>query len=152
VTQLRPESCGSIHIKSPDLSIGPAIHPNFLSSAQDQDCIVKGMQIAREIVSQPAMQLYIESEMTPGFQVQSSSDWLTFARENGQTIYHPIGTCRMGEDSNAVVDSKLRVHGLIKLRIVDASIMPSMISGNIQAAVMMIAERGASLILEDARR
>ena len=90
--------------------------------------------------------------MNPGADVQSDDQWLDFARGNGQTIYHPIGTCRMGADSddNAVVDSRLRFKGLAGLRIVDASVIPAMVSGNTQAAVMMVAERGADLILEDA--
>jgi choline dehydrogenase-like flavoprotein len=87
--------------------------------------------------------------MSPGSQVQSDADWLSFARHNGQTIYHPIGTCRMGEDERAVVDLRLRVRGLEGLRVVDASVMPKMVSGNIQAAVMMVAEKAADLILED---
>ena len=84
--------------------------------------------------------------------MQSDDEWLDFARQNGQTIYHPIGTCRMGADPDAVTDSRLRVNGLDGLRVVDASVMPRMVSGNTQAAVMMVAERGAELILEDAAR
>jgi choline dehydrogenase-like flavoprotein len=109
------------------------------------------MQVARNIMAQPAMSRYVEQEMAPGSAVQSHADWLRFARENGQTIYHPIGTCRMGTDDNAVVDPSLKVRGLQGLRIVDASVMPAMVSGNTQAAVMMVAEKGADLILKDAR-
>ena len=151
VTQLRPESVGSIHVCSPDQLTGPAIRPNFLSSPVDQLCMVRSMQLARRIVSQPAMRPYVDFEMSPGETVNSDEDWLRFARANGQSIYHPIGTCRMGEDDSAVVDLRLKVHGLAGLRVVDASVMPKMVSGNIQAAVMMTAERGADLILEDAR-
>lgn len=148
VAQLRPESIGSIHAKSPDPLKEPSIRPNFLSSEVDQQCIVRSMQLARRIVGQPAMAKFIEREMSPGLQIMTDTDWLAFARENGQTIYHPLGTCRMGEDDGAVVDSRLRLRGLSGLRVVDASVMPKMVSGNIQAAVMMVAEKGASLILE----
>lgn len=152
VTQLRPESVGSIHARSADPHAAPTIRPNFLASEVDQQCIVRGMQIARRIVGQPAMQKYVECEMSPGSDVVTDADWLTFARENGQTIYHPIGTCRMGEDSDAVVDLRLRLRGLAGVRVVDASVMPRMVSGNTQAAVMMVAEKAADLILEDAGR
>ncbi|MDM0071666.1 GMC family oxidoreductase N-terminal domain-containing protein [Variovorax sp. J31P207] len=152
VTQLRPESVGTIHIKSPDPSAGPSIRPNFLSSPVDRECMVRSMQIARRIVERPALQRHVVEEMSPGIEVRSDADWLAFARQNGQTIYHPIGTCRMGEDDAAVVDLRLRVRGMSGLRIVDASVMPRMVSGNIQAAVMMVAEKAADLILEDASR
>jgi choline dehydrogenase-like flavoprotein len=149
VTQLRPQSIGTIHIKSPDASAGPSIRPNFLSDPVDQECMVRSMRIARRIVERPALHQHVSEEMSPGSQVQSDADWLSFARHNGQTIYHPIGTCRMGEDERAVVDLRLRVRGLEGLRVVDASVMPKMVSGNIQAAVMMVAEKAADLILED---
>lgn len=153
VSSLRPESKGSIHIRSTDPLAAPVIRPNLLAAKADQDSLIRGMQIARRIVERPAMSAYVDFEMNPGPHVQTHDEWLHFARSNGQTIYHPIGTCRMGSDSdaNAVVGPELKVHGLNGLRIVDASIMPSMVSGNTQAAVMMIAEKGADLILADAR-
>lgn len=150
VTQLRPESVGSIHVRSTDPGACPSIRPNFLASPVDRECMVRSMQIARRIVSRPPMQRYLVEEMSPGIGVQDDADWLAFARANGQTIYHPLGTCRMGEDEAAVVDSRLRLRGLQGLRVVDASVMPRMVSGNIQAAVMMVAEKGADHILEDA--
>ena len=150
VAQLRPESVGSIHIQSADLGRQPAIRPNLLSVQVDRDSLIGGMRAARRIVEQPAMQAYIDSELSPGTNVQSDEEWLDFARRNGQTIYHPIGTCRMGVDAAAVTDPRLRVKGLQGLRVVDASVMPRMVSGNTQAAVMMVAERGAELILQDA--
>ncbi len=150
VTQLRPESVGSIHARSRDPAAGPDIRPNFLGSPVDQQCMARSMQLARRIVAQPAMRDFIDHEMSPGEAVHSEADWISFARANGQSIYHPLGTCRMGEDDAAVVDLRLRVHGLGGLRVVDASVMPRMVSGNIQAAVMMTAEKGADLILEDA--
>lgn len=150
VAQLRPESVGSIHLKSADPLAGPSIRPNFLSAQIDRDSLVGGMKAARRIVGQPAMQRYIEAEVSPGAAVESDEQWLEFARRNGQTIYHPIGTCRMGSDAAAVTDVRLRVNGVTGLRVVDASVMPKMVSGNTQAAVMMVAERGAEMILEDA--
>lgn len=150
VAQLRPESTGTIHIKSGDPYAGPAICPHFLRARVDQECLVRGMQIARRIVGQPSMQRYVDYEMSPGEDTGSFDEWLDFARRNGQTIYHPIGTCRMGADEDAVTDLRLRVQGIDGLRIVDASVMPRMVSGNTQGAVMMVAEKGADMILEDA--
>ena len=152
VTQLRPESVGSIHIKSLDPAASPSIRPNFLASPVDQQCMVRSMEIVRRIVAQPAMQRYAANELSPGPSVATDADWLNFSRENGQTIYHPLGTCRMGADAAAVVDVRLKLRGLAGLRVVDASVMPKMVSGNIQAAVMMVAEKGCDLILEDAAR
>jgi choline dehydrogenase-like flavoprotein len=146
VTQLRPESVGSIHVQSPDPTRAPAIRPNFLAARRDQEALIAGMRIARNIMGQSAISSFIEHEMSPGEDVQTDQDWLAFARANGQTIYHPVGTCSMGQGPAAVVDAQLRVHGLGGIRIVDASVMPTEVSGNTQAAVMMIAEKGADLI------
>lgn len=151
VAQLRPESMGDIHIQSADPFAQPRIRPNFLDSRVDQDSLIGGMEAARRIAGQPAMRSYVAAEMSPGPAVQSREQWLQFARENGQTIYHPIGTCRMGGDDRAVVSPDLKVRGIDGLRVIDASIMPAMVSGNIQAAVMMVAEKGADLVLRDAR-
>ncbi|MDO9024896.1 GMC oxidoreductase, partial [Zwartia sp.] len=115
-----------------------------------QQTLVDGMKIARRIIGQQALSHYVDFEMSPGDSVQTDAQWLDFGRANGQTIYHPIGTCRMGSDDEAVVDVRLRFKGLRGLRIVDASVMPAMVSGNTQSPVMMVAERGADLILEDA--
>ena len=152
VSGLRPTSQGSIHIKSKDPLVGPSIRPNFLSNHEDQRALIEGMKIARRIVERPALTHYIESEMSPGAAVISDEQWLHFARDNGQTTYHPIATCRMGSDADAVVDTRLRFNGLRGLRIVDASVMPAMVSGNTQGPVMMVAERGADLILADVAR
>ena len=149
VTGMRPTSQGSIHIQSGDPLQSPAIRPNFLATQQDQQTLIDGMKIARRIVGRDALKPFIDHEMSPGDDVHTDPQWLDFARENGQTIYHPIGTCRMGSDAEAVVDPQLKFKGLGGLRIVDASVMPAMVSGNTQCAVMMVAERGADLILQD---
>lgn len=104
------------------------------------------MKIARRIVDQPALDGFRVNELEPGPSVQSDEQWLDFARRNGQTIYHPVGTCKMGQDPLAVVDSQLRVHGIDGLRVVDASVMPTMVSANTAAATMMIAEKAADLL------
>lgn len=150
VTQLRPESRGSIHATGPDPAVQPAIRPNFLATETDRRTIVEGMKIARRIIEQPPMDGIRVAEMSPGPDCASDADWLAFARANGQTIYHTAGTCRMGSDAGAVVDPALRLRGLAGLRVIDASVMPEMVSGNTQAAVMMIADRGADLVLADA--
>jgi choline dehydrogenase-like flavoprotein len=151
VTQLRPESRGTIHIRSADPRAPPTIRPNFLASEEDRRCMVEGMKIGRRIVGQAPMDRYRSREISPGPGCVSDAQWLAFARANGQTIYHAAGTCRMGDDKAAVVDPRLRLRGIDGLRVVDASVMPSMVSGNTQAAVFMIAEKGAQMILEDAR-
>ena len=145
--QLRPDSVGSIHIKSADPLAAPAIRGNFLSAETDRRCLIDGMKISREIAKAPALADYIDSEILPGADVQSDDEWLAFARENGNTVYHPIGTARMGSDPMAVVDDQLRVHGIEGLRVVDASIMPTLVSGNTNAPVIMIAEKAADMIL-----
>ncbi|WP_037266568.1 GMC family oxidoreductase [Roseivivax halodurans] len=148
VTQLRPQSRGSIHARSPRLEDQPAIRPNFLDAAEDRMTMIAGMREGRRIVEQPPLDGWRVAEMSPGPNCDSDDDWLRFARSNGQTIYHAAGTCRMGTDPDAVVDPRLRVNGVAGLRVVDASIMPTQVSGNIQAAVFMIAEKGADMILD----
>ena len=150
VTQLRPESRGSIHVTAPDPNRQPAIVPNFLATATDRQTMIDGMKIARHIVEQAPMDAYRGVELSPGAECASDADWLAFARANGQTIYHACGTCRMGHGPEAVVDPALRVHGVAGLRVADASVMPTLVSGNTQAAVFMIAEKAADLILADA--
>jgi choline dehydrogenase-like flavoprotein len=151
VTQLRPDSRGTIHAINADPLTPPAIRPNFLATETDRMTMVEGMKLARRVVEQPAMDAYRAHEMAPGPDCRSDADWLAFARADGQTIYHTCGTARMGEGPGAVVDPSLRVHGIEALRVVDASIMPTIVSANTAAAVLMIAEKGADLILADAR-
>lgn len=149
VTHMQPQSRGTIHAVSPDPFAAPAIRPNFLSAEEDRRAIVEGMKIARYIVEQEPMDRFRELEMNPGPDCRSDADWLEFARSDGQTIYHICGTCRMGTDSKAVTDPTLKLHGIDGLRISDASIMPTMVSGNTQAAVFMIAEKAADMILAE---
>ncbi|MFG1222804.1 GMC family oxidoreductase [Xanthobacter wiegelii] len=151
VTQLRPHSVGSIHAKSADPLTPPAIRPNFLAMEEDRACLAAGMKIARQIVGQKAMDPYRAFEMNPGPDCRSDADFVEFARRTGQTIYHPVGTCSMGTGPQAVVDPHLRVIGLSGLRVVDASVMPTLVSANTAAAVMMIAEKAADLIKADGR-
>ncbi len=146
---LRPASRGHVRIKSPDPHAHPAILHNYLESAEDQRTGVESMRLARRIVAAPALERFAPEEFRPGTQVQSDDDLLGFARGNGTTVFHPVGTCKMGNDAMAVVDERLRVRGLAGLRIVDASIMPTLTSGNTQAPVIMIAEKACDMIRAD---
>ena len=149
--QCRPESKGSIHARSADPMANPAIRPNFLADELDCRTVIAGMKIARRIINNPAMDRYRGRELNPGEAVQTDDEWLEFARINGQTTYHVCGTCKMGSDPMAVVDDQLRVRGIAGLRVIDASIFPTMISGNTNAAVIMTAEKGADLVKQAAR-
>jgi choline dehydrogenase len=150
ICQLRPESRGFVRIKSANPADPPAIQPRYLSDPIDRDTVVAGLKLLRGIMGQPAMRRYIAEERVPGPQVSSDADLLAFARSAGTTVFHPTSTCRMGADAKAVVDERLRVRGIGNLRVVDASIMPTVVSGNTNAAVVMIAEKGADMILQDA--
>jgi len=148
---LRPESIGTIHAKSPDPLAPPAIRPNFLDSMVDCDAMVEGARIARRIVEAPPLSPYRGKELQPGAHAQTHDELLDFCRDTGTTVYHPVGTCKMGGDPMAVVDDRLRVHGLERLRVADASIMPTLVSGNTNAPAIMIGEKAADLVREDAR-
>jgi choline dehydrogenase len=152
ICQLRPESRGFVRIKSADPAVPPAIQLNYLTAETDRRTMVEGLKLLRRIMAAPAMRSYIDAEYEPGPAYASDDDLLRHIRERASTIYHPTCTCRMGEDAGAVVDARLRVHGLGRLRVVDGSVMPSVVSGNTNAAIIMIAEKGAEMILEDARR
>ncbi|MFY1700764.1 GMC family oxidoreductase [Micromonospora sp. WMMA1923] len=151
VYPLRPESKGSIHIRSADPEQPPAIRPRFLDTEVDRATLLAGMRIARRIVEGAPLDAYREFETQPGPDVRTDDELLAYARERGDTSYHPVGTCRMGDDPGAVVDERLRVRGLAGLRVIDASVMPTMISGNTNAASMMIGEKGAALVRQDHR-
>ena len=150
ICQLRPESRGFVRIKSADPAMAPAIQPRYLSSAFDCDTVVAGMKLLRTIMRQPAMAHYIAEERAPKPDCVSDEDLLAFARATGSTVFHPTSTCHMGQDATAVVDERLRVRGIEGLRVIDASIMPTVVSGNTNAAVVMIGEKGADMILQDA--
>ena len=150
VCQLRPESRGFVRIKSSDPRQAPAIQPRYLSSKFDCDTVVDGMKLLRRIMDQPAMRRYIAEQRAPDPSRTGDDELLAFARETGTTVFHPTSTCRMGADATAVVDERLRVRGFEALRVIDASIMPTVVSGNTNAAVVMIAEKGADMILQDA--
>jgi choline dehydrogenase len=145
--QVRPESRGSIRIRSPNPTVYPAIRPNYLADPIDQQVAVASLRWARKIAAQPALSKWIDHELLPGPDARTDEDLLGFARMSGSTIYHPVGTCQMGYGPQAVVDPQLRVHGVAGLRVVDASVMPRLVSGNTNAPTIMIAEKAADLIL-----
>ncbi len=150
VCQLQPESRGTLSIKSRDPKEPAAMQPNYLSAERDRRTAVAGMKVARALAAAPAMRPYVLEEYKPGASTRSDEELLEFARNNGATIFHPVGTCKMGSDPLAVVDERLRVHGVAGLRVVDCSIMPTLTSGNTNLPVIMIAEKAAAMILEDA--
>ena len=152
VCPLRPASRGSIRIRSADPFEPPAIDPNYFAADEDRRTAVAGLRRLRDILRQPALAAYSAGEIDPGAGCVSDDELLAFCRERSSTLYHPTCTARMGRDPLAVVDSRLRVHGLRGLRIADGSVMPTLVSGNTNAAIIMIAEKASDLILEDAAR
>jgi choline dehydrogenase len=149
VCNVRPSSRGSVHIHSLDPQAPPVIQPNYLSTEEDRQVAADSLRLTRQILAQPALQPYAPVEYKPGAQYQSDTDLIRAAGDIGTTIFHPVGTCKMGraDDSSAVLDSKLRVRGIHHLRVVDASAMPTITSGNTAAPTMMIAQRAAELII-----
>lgn len=150
VYQSYPQSQGSVRIRSLDASRMPSIEPNYLSETGDCQALVAGLRLAREIFSMPALSQWGIEETLPGKATQSDAQWLEYARAKGVSGYHLVGTCRMGAREHAVVDPQLKVYGLLGLRVVDASILPSCTSGNSNAPTLMVAEKGAAMILADA--
>ena len=148
---MRPRSKGSIHIKSPDFREHPSIRPNFLSDVADQRAQIACLRIARKVLSAPALAPYFDHELTPGVAVETDEQLLAFARAAGSTGYHQSCTCAMGAGPDAVLSAELKVNGVEGLRVIDASSMPNVTSGNTNAGTMMIAEKGAEMILADAR-
>ncbi len=148
VCNLRPASRGTVHVASPDPSAAPRIAPNYLSADVDRQVAADSIRLTRRIVSQPAMRRYAPAEFFPGPHYETDEELATAAGDIGTTIFHPVGTCKMGPaaDSEAVVDADLRVHGVDRLRVVDAAIMPRITSGNTCSPTIMIAEKAAGLI------
>ncbi len=151
VCQLRPDSRGVISITSSDAAVAPSIVSNYLAVESDQRVLVDGLKLARRIAAQEPFARYVRREYIPGREVATDADILAFARAKGTTIFHPCGTCKMGSDPMAVVDERLRVHGISGLRVIDASIMPTMTSGNTNAPTIMIGEKAADMIRADAK-
>jgi len=151
VCPVRPDSRGSIMARSADPAEKPVIAPNYLSDPADMRVLAAGMRFTREIFAAPAIAQHSVAETLPGPSVTTDDEMLDYAKRYGSTLYHPVGTCRMGEGPSAVVDSRLRVHGLQGLRVIDASVMPTLTTGNTNAPTIMIAEKGAAMIREDAK-
>jgi len=149
VCNLRPESRGSVHVRGPGPKEPPAIRPNYLAADRDRRVAVAAMRLTRRIAAAKALARFEPEEFRPGPTAETDADLVRAAGEIGTTIFHPVGTCRMGSDPMAVVDARLRVHGIGGLRIADASIMPTITSGNTNAPTIMIAEKAADMILQD---
>ena len=148
----RPTSRGRVMLRSPDPLATPRIEPNSLATPEDLEALVDGARLLRTLAATPALAAVIDTEMAPGTQVQTREQMIDDIRARASSVFHPVGTCRMGPDAaTAVVDHRLRAHGLAGLRIVDASVFPAVTSGNTNAPVIMVAEKGAAMILEDAR-
>jgi choline dehydrogenase len=147
VCQLRPESRGYISIKSSDPLAAPVIQPNYLEAEEDRRALREGVKLAREIFAQESFDPYRGPELMPGAHVMKDDQIDAFIRKTAETIYHPVGSCKMGKDAESVVDASLRVYGIEGLRVVDASVMPSLVSGNTNAPTIMIAEKASDMIL-----
>ena len=151
VCNLRPESRGFVHLASPDFAAQPTISPRYLSTPRDREIAVRAIRLTRRIVAQPAFARFHPEEFKPGPSYQSEAELEQAAAEIGTTIFHPVGTCRMGGDRESVVDPRLRLRAVGRLRIADASVMPSITSGNTNSPTIMIAEKAAEMILADNR-
>ncbi|MBB6468342.1 choline dehydrogenase [Aminobacter lissarensis] len=151
VCNLRPQSRGTVHMASVNAREAAKIQPNYLSTEGDRDTAIASLRHVRRLMKAKAVARFAPEEMLPGTQYDSDEDLLRKAGDIGTTIFHPVGTCKMGSDAMAVVDDRLRVHGLDGLRVVDASIMPTIVSGNTNSPVIMIAEKAAEMILGDRR-
>jgi choline dehydrogenase len=152
VCQLRPRSRGSVHLKSADPLAPPAMQPNYLAEPEDGETLLAGIRLARRLAATAPLAQFVAGEYLPGVEAQSDEALLEFARNTGGTIFHPSGTTRMGPagDPRSVVDAELRVHGVERLRVVDCGIMPTLVSGNTNVPVVMIAEKISAAILRDA--
>lgn len=147
--QHRPHSRGYVRTTSSDPATSPEIQPNYLQDETDRQTIVAGLKLARQLLSSAPIRRYVDAELSPGPECQSDDEMLDYCYRTGSTTFHPIGTARMGPatDPGAVVDARLRVHGLSNLRVIDASVMPTLVSGNTMASTLMLAEKGSADIL-----
>ena len=150
VAYLRPSSRGNIHAHSADPRTYPLIRANYLTTADDRKAMVRSVKVVRDIFNADAMKPYYVSEIMPGSRCQTDGEILEFIRQEANSVYHPVGTCKMAQDDSAVTDERLRVHGIEGLRVADASIMPLLISGNTNATCVVIGEKAADMILQDA--
>jgi len=144
---LRSESTGSIHVSSKVAKTPPAIRFNFLTAQLDREVTLEAMRITRRIMTAPAMRSIATGEIAPGVNIENDDELLDWVKHNAETTYHPVGTCKMGSDPMAVVDDQLRVHGIERLRVADASIMPTLTSGNTNAPSIMIGEKASRMML-----
>jgi choline dehydrogenase len=147
----RPESRGWIRIRSPYPAITPKIQPNYLATQTDKETLIAGLRIARKIFQSPAMAALVTGEYLPGSATETDDEWLDHVKATAGTTFHPTSTCMMGPTDLSVVDEELRVYGIEGLRVVDASVMPTVVSGNTNATVIMIAEKASDMILDAAR-
>jgi choline dehydrogenase-like flavoprotein len=151
VCLLRPQSRGSVKLHSADANAAPRIDPNFFGEPDDVQRMVRGFQAMRRILTQPALAGFAGRELASSAKAQSEAEIEQFLRDHADTIYHPVGSCRMGPGPRDVVDAQLRVHGMERLRVIDASIMPRIVGGNTNAPTIMIGEKGADLVKQAAR-
>jgi choline dehydrogenase len=152
VCNLRPESRGHVRIRSADPHAHPAIHPNYLATEADRQVAADSLRLTRRIVAAPALQRFAPKEFMPGPLYETNEELAKAAGDIGTTIFHPVGTCKMGNDRTAVVDARLKVHGIAGLRVIDASVMPSITSGNTNSPTLMIAEKGADMVRADRKQ
>jgi choline dehydrogenase-like flavoprotein len=151
IAVVRPQSIGYVRIKSADPHAHPAILHNFLATPESRRVAIDAIRMSRAITHSPALARFEPQEIAPSADCQTDDEILAYARQTVITVFHQSGSCKMGHDPLAVVDDRLRVHGVQGLRVIDASIMPNVISGNTNAPSMMIGEKGAAMIREDRR-
>ena len=151
VWQMRPESRGHVEASSADPREQPVINPNYMAEDRDRRTVIAGLRTVRDWFNTPPLKQYLVAETFPGPDVESDDELLAYAREMGSTVFHATCSCKMGNDPLAVVDDRLKVHGMEGLRVIDASVMPAVTSTNTNAPTIMIAEKGADMIKEDAK-